>query len=264
MAMLRRKRTHGQALVEFALAATLIFFLLSAVVDVGLIFFSLQGLHNAAQEGASYGSRWLVNGTAGARVLDTNKIIDRVRDESGVSGGIGFVNLHDLNADTLDDRTQFGYDDPNITIEMLQDLGADGDPTLDVASNTPESVPCTDASTAIVQACYIRVTVRSVHNMLFPFAPVFGSSVPLHSSYIMPIRDSVVRGNSGGSGNQTAKCVVPDLVGQTSAQATTLWAGQNFTGLLSFSGPANKPVQSQATPGGTILDCTQGITATRG
>ena len=51
MRQLLRFKT-GQALVEFALAATLIFFLLAAAVDLGLIFFTIQGLHNAAQDGA--------------------------------------------------------------------------------------------------------------------------------------------------------------------------------------------------------------------
>lgn len=42
----RTKRTRGQALVEFTLAATLIFTLLSAAVDLGLIFFTMQTLRD--------------------------------------------------------------------------------------------------------------------------------------------------------------------------------------------------------------------------
>src|SRR5215211_5430172 len=99
--MQRFKRTQGQALVEFALAATLIFFLLAAAVDLGLIFFSLQGMHNAAQEGAAYGSRWLIG--SNPRALDLNSIRDRVRHESGSQGGIGLVNLLDLNNDGIRD-----------------------------------------------------------------------------------------------------------------------------------------------------------------
>ena len=74
-----RHSKTGQALVEFALAATLIFFLLAAAVDLGLIFFSLQGIHNAAQEGAAYGSRWLIGSSP--RALDLNSIRDRVRQD---------------------------------------------------------------------------------------------------------------------------------------------------------------------------------------
>src|SRR5215212_11190571 len=122
--MLRHKRTQGQALVEFALAATLIFFLLAAAVDVGLIFFSLQGMHNAAQEGAAYGSRWGVDidTNSGAVILNTAAIIARVRGESGAKGGNGFINLYDLNANAIDDRTEYGYDnDPDIEITFLED-----------------------------------------------------------------------------------------------------------------------------------------------
>src|SRR5919202_822364 len=98
--MLLHLRTKAQAIVEFALAATLIFFLLTAAVDVGLIFFTVQGLHNAAQEGASYGSRWLkTDPDTGVTSLDLDAIRDRARHESGTQGGIGFVNLLDLDND---------------------------------------------------------------------------------------------------------------------------------------------------------------------
>src|SRR3712207_6280994 len=93
-AMRRRLRTRGQALVEFALAATLIFFLLAAAVDLGLMYFTLQGLHNGAQEGAMYGSRWV----ASDLTLDEDAIRSRARLEAGTQG-IGFANLLDLNND---------------------------------------------------------------------------------------------------------------------------------------------------------------------
>src|SRR5581483_7924295 len=103
MPMLRPRKSRGQALVEFALAATLIFFLLAAAVDLGFMFFAVQGLHNAAQEGGTYGSRWLTNNASGTRVLDFSSIRDHVRHESGSRGGIGFVNLLDLNNDGIPD-----------------------------------------------------------------------------------------------------------------------------------------------------------------
>ncbi|MBK9944084.1 MAG: TadE family protein [Kouleothrix sp.] len=187
--MLRRIRTKGQALVEFALAATLIFFLLAAAVDIGLIMFTLQGLHNAAQEGASYGSRWLIF-DGGARVYNKNAIIDRIRGEAGTKGGIGFINLYDLDDNGVDDRTEHGYTEPNITIEMLADPSTDGDPTVNVSTGAAENVNCPDNSSSIY-VCYIRVTVQTNHKMIFPLAPAFGRTVPLKSSYIMPIRDSV-------------------------------------------------------------------------
>src|SRR5262245_6109203 len=104
MPMLKKNKSRGQALVEFALAATLIFFLLAAAVDLGFMFFAVQGLHNAAQEGGTYGSRWLMSDTtSGARLLNANVIRDNVRHESGGRGGNGFVNLLDLNNDGTPD-----------------------------------------------------------------------------------------------------------------------------------------------------------------
>src|SRR5918911_1155048 len=109
MPMQRPNQTRGQALVEFALAATLIFFLLAAAVDLGFMFFAVQGLHNAAQEGGTYGSRWLMSDlNTGARLLDVNAIRDNVRHESGSRGGIGFVNLLDLNNDGKPDVSPDG------------------------------------------------------------------------------------------------------------------------------------------------------------
>ncbi|HMO59872.1 MAG TPA: pilus assembly protein [Roseiflexaceae bacterium] len=111
--MFHRSRQAAQAMVEFALTATLIFFLLAAAVDLGLIFMNMQSLNNAAQEGGQFGSRWLDVQTDGVAQLDYNQIIMRVRGESGSRGGIGFVNMHDLNNDGIPDA-------------MLSDANADG------------------------------------------------------------------------------------------------------------------------------------------
>jgi Flp pilus assembly protein TadG len=255
--MLRHKRTHGQALVEFALAATLIFFLLAAAVDVGLIFFTLQGMHNAAQEGASYGSRWAVQFDASNNiVLNTNEIIDRVRGESGAKGGNGFINLYDLDANGVDDRTQNGYAEPNITTEFLLDPTDDGDPVRDVATGAAENQLCTDPSTT-TKTCYIRVTVRSVHKMLFPFAPAFAKNVPLKSAFIMPLRSSLARG-SGAPPSVPKNCTVPDFVGKKKNTTDSLWAGADFTGSLTFigSGGNTSLIGGQDLPGGTVVPCT--------
>jgi len=47
---------RGQSLVEFALAATLMIFMLVATIDFGLAFLSWITLRDAAQEGAAYSS----------------------------------------------------------------------------------------------------------------------------------------------------------------------------------------------------------------
>ncbi|MBK9711120.1 MAG: pilus assembly protein [Kouleothrix sp.] len=263
--MLRRARTYGQAIVEFALAATLIFFLLAAVVDIGMMFFALQGLHNAAQEGASYGSRWLLTDSATKkRVLDTATIIDHVRHESGPKGGIGFVNLLDLNGNGIDDSGEPGVITANISTELLLDESEDGDPTRVVSSNAPENIPCDDPSTS-THACYIRVTVRSVHQMIFPFAPAFSRVVPLKSAYIMPIRDSISRGGVGGTPTPPgpAMCIVPDFVGTTVNNASAIWLNANFTGTLTTgAGPANYVIGHQTLTANSSQPCTSSIGVT--
>lgn len=196
--MRRRTRTKGQALVEFALAATLIFFMLAAAVDLGLIFFTLQSLHNAAEEGANYGSRWLVkqdpNDSQSPLVLDAAGIRDRVRHEAGTAGGIGFVNLLDLNsngtADVSPDTTN-GSKETNaatgnpvindyIQITALSDTNSDGDPL-------PENTTCPSVTDARYR-CYIQVIVSADYNLVFPLAPAFGSKIHLSSSYLLPLR----------------------------------------------------------------------------
>ena len=182
--MTQQKRKKGQALVEFALAALLIFFLLAAAVDVGMMFFAVQGLNNASQEGAAYGSRWLTD-NVGARQLDVAEIRNRVRLESGESGGIGFVNLLDLNNDGIEDDN--AIIEQYIEVEALADMDFDGNPV-------PDATPCENITNNLantgIYTCYVKVTVYADYNLLFPLAPAFGESVKLRSSHIMIIRNS--------------------------------------------------------------------------
>lgn len=189
----RRTRTRGQALVEFALSATLIFFLLCAAVDLGLIFFAVQGLHNAALEGATYGSRWLITNGSNQRVLDVVAIRDRARKESGTQGGIGFVNLLDLNGNGMNDDAEAGVIDQYITVQALKDVDLDGDPLND--GTAPGYTPCTDASIETSGACFAYVQVFANHNLVFPLSPVFTDTLRLRSYAVMPIRDSYSRGS---------------------------------------------------------------------
>jgi Flp pilus assembly protein TadG len=185
-----RKTTKGQALVEFALAATLIFFLLAAVVDLGLIFFTVQGLHNAAQEGATYGSRWL---NASGTGLDYAGIRNRARMEAG--NRAGFANLLDLNNNGTNDMSE---DSANIgaasgtslfptyiDVRALADVDGNGDPTND--GTAPNYTPCTSV-TSVGQLCYLRVVVSMEYRMLFPLAPGFARQTRLRSQYIIPMR----------------------------------------------------------------------------
>lgn len=193
-----KQRTHqrGQAIVEFALSATLIFFLLCATIDLGLIFFAVQGMHNAAQEGGTYGSRWLET-VGGKRVLNTTEIRKRVRHESGEQGGIGFVNLLDLNGDGVDDEGQSGVIDQYISVQMLSDSpDYDGNPLNN--GTAPDYSPCDNAATAGPGGCYAYVTIRANHNLVFPLSPVFTDTIQLTSAFMVPIRDTLNQGDQNG------------------------------------------------------------------
>jgi hypothetical protein len=201
---------NGQALVEFALAATLIFFLLAAAVDLGLIFFTIQGLHNAAQDGAAYGSRWLIGNSP--RTLDFNAIRERVRKEQGNKGGIGFVNLLDLNNNGIPDvgpantnivggsgttYEMIGANrviDQYIQVEMLLDSDSNGDPLNDLVNGQPTT--CTNPGGGI--NCFIRVTAMTDYRTIFPLIPAFARTTTLRSSYILPMRDSFSAGGVAG------------------------------------------------------------------
>lgn len=51
---LRRIRSRGQALVEFAVVAPIFFFLIFGMIDFGRYVYYVQILNNAAREGARY------------------------------------------------------------------------------------------------------------------------------------------------------------------------------------------------------------------
>lgn len=192
----RTKRSRGQALVEFALAATLIFTLLSAAVDLGLIFFTMQALRTAAQEGATYGSHpvLVMDGATVKEVRpDYQEIVNRVRFSGGQNPS-GFANLLDLNNDGTDDDSQAGIiDNPQsanayIYVELLKYAQDDLSKTPGTCKTT---IPRTDMRMA-GQNCYVRITVRYNYHFIFPLAPVFGNTIQLHTTYTIRVRSSFI------------------------------------------------------------------------
>jgi len=200
--MLRRLRTHrrqprarGQALVELVLASTLLFFLLAAAVDLGLIFFTLQGMRVAAQEGATFGSypvQIMQNGQLQRVDLNYAEIVRRVRGAGGAQSR-GFANLRDLDNNGVWDENETGRavhtdwanSDAYIRIELLRGSNP----------NNLGTTPCrTDVRGVDMQAggrnCWVRVTVRTDYQFMFPLAPAFGNSVRLQAVSVMPIRSS--------------------------------------------------------------------------
>jgi Flp pilus assembly protein TadG len=53
----RRRRDHGQSLVEFSLVLPLLLLLIMGVVDVSRIYFAYLTLEEAVQEGATYATQ---------------------------------------------------------------------------------------------------------------------------------------------------------------------------------------------------------------
>jgi hypothetical protein len=196
LALRRKRKAAAQALVEFALAATLIFLLLAAAVDLGLIYMMVQALHNAAQEGAAYGSRWMDVPASGPSTLDYNGIRQRIRLEAGASGGVAGINLLDLNADGTPDDQQPQVLEDFIEIKPLLDASEDGDPTKVVSTGADEEVLCTNPSDTR-KPCYVWVRVSATYRSFFPFATVFGAERNFSSTYIMPTRNSFTRSATG-------------------------------------------------------------------
>jgi hypothetical protein len=190
---------QAQALVEFSLAATLIFFLLAAVVDLGLIYFTMQALRVAAQEGANYGSytkaRVNSNGAVTEVYIDSAEIARRVYGAAGDRGS-GFANLHDLNANGTDDQDENLHanaaTNSNSYIYVENLLGTDPNDLAPSCSGTTPGVQLQNgglnSTNAIV--CWIRVTVRYEYRFLFPLAPAFGGRVRLQTAHLMPIRSN--------------------------------------------------------------------------
>ncbi|MCA0354897.1 MAG: pilus assembly protein [Chloroflexi bacterium] len=163
MLKLKHKRKKaGQALVEFALTVTVLFFFLSAIIDLGLAFFAHQGLKGAAYEAVSYGALFPIRSDG---TINTQEIRDRLRYESGApSDGTGarFVNLFDLDNNGAADPASVQADRITITF---------------IPSPVPNSVPvdCANPATMMRQFCDIRVSVRYRYKPFFSFASLLGA-----------------------------------------------------------------------------------------
>jgi hypothetical protein len=190
----RHRRTPGQALVELALAITLIFFLLAATVDIGLIYFTLQAMRTASQEGAAFGSYPVSvlnpNGTLNRVDLNDSEIVRRVR-YSGGQNSTGFADLQDLDGNGVRDETESvpahnNPRDPNAWI-FVELLG--GNNPSNLTGTCPTSTPMQGMQNG-GRDCWIRVTVRYNYRVQFPIAPVFGRNVRLQVRTVMPIRST--------------------------------------------------------------------------
>lgn len=208
----RRHRTPGQAIVEFALAATLIFFLLSAAVDLGLLFFSLQAVRVAAQEGANFGRvpvQYVSNDNRVQAVeLDYDKIIERIRYAGGETAtnsrrSVGLVNLFDLNNNGVDDVAEGAVMNPATNIRnpitaARYVIKIDNPTTrgsVDALSPMGSQAQCvTDVAEAGMRDmghyCWVRVQINYTYRFIFPIAPVFGNTVTFPVTYTIGIKST--------------------------------------------------------------------------
>jgi hypothetical protein len=214
--MRRYVRAKAQALVEFALAATLIFMLLSAAVDLGLMYLALQGIRTAAQEGATFGSHArVINNDV---VIDIDEVRNRVRESAGDSP-VGFANLLDLdNDDVLDvtggrigeggesyDEVNNGEDfDPGasnrvvdqfIIVQTIFDQDTDGQLPDGVVTDADQLCTPQILASPFNRFCYVRVTVRYRYELLFALAPAFGDHINLRAEFAMPVRSTFRQGS---------------------------------------------------------------------
>ena len=96
MRFVRRPRSRGQSLVEFALVLPLFLLLVMAIMDLGLAVFSYNSITNAAREGARLA---IVN-------QDTTKITTRATQQSAVARNPTVtVNFYEAAADGTPDTT---------------------------------------------------------------------------------------------------------------------------------------------------------------
>jgi len=93
--------SKGQSLVEFALAATMMIFLLLATIDFGLAFFSWITLRDAAQEGATYGSIYppSISSTNSSNTgnAEINSVKSRVRGAATTPVNMSSLPLEKIN-----------------------------------------------------------------------------------------------------------------------------------------------------------------------
>lgn len=110
-----RRSEHGQSLVELAMSLTIILFLLAGAVDFSIAYFSFSAMHDAAQEGAVYGS---------IKPDDTEGIIDRVRNASTNPVDLSDAGLVDvqvaLSGDSCVD-THCACEGNEVTVNVIYD-----------------------------------------------------------------------------------------------------------------------------------------------
>jgi hypothetical protein len=165
----QRQRVRGQSIVEFALSSIILFLVLTAVVDVGLIFLSYQTMINAVKEGLSYGAYRpvLPNTSDPSHPLpnDTN-IRYRVRytanEPNTGTPSVSFINLLDLNGNNTPDDAESSVLNQYIAISAYQ--------------NGNQGADCPNRE----RNCWLHIDLRYDYKLIFPLTPAFGDTLEIH------------------------------------------------------------------------------------
>jgi hypothetical protein len=195
--MSKNRRRAGQALVEMALAMTLLTFLLSAAVDLGLAYKTHQMLINASAEASSYLSQQPIIPCNGCSVSTMKASADtqaraNFRQEVGAgSTGVKIARLADLNDN--------GVDDISEGLDLSQWIRIDPADAGQFDPSNPGSFNIKSFKASTQQncidrrplysggQCFIVVRARIIYKPLFALAPFINGQMTISAYAIKPI-----------------------------------------------------------------------------
>ena len=216
------KRTRGQALVEFALVLPLLALLLLMAVDFGRVFFGWVALQNAARIGADYAA---AHADAWAVPKPSEQGDFRLR----VVADMQAINCQPVGGGTWD-----ATDVPDPIFAGYEDGDA------------------------------VSLGLTCSFGLLTPLAEgLFGGPVTVHAQSEFTVTRTIFLGVPGAPPPpppvvcDPGQSLVPNMVGNTVANARAAWSDAGFTGsFLPGTGHNGQQVLTQVTtPGSSPGDC---------
>lgn len=197
------RQQQGQAIVELALAVTFLTLLLSAAVDLGLAFKAYQALMSATAEAGNYlqlkplaSCDSLADPACAARVANS-EARTRFRGEQGDTLG-RFASTLDLNANSRDDRQEFGSQAGFDAFIQARVEIHEADSTQVTITNNRFALNDTFDPNQTSQRCRQRynldsngqcfVVVRtSIDYVPFAIAPIVGNRMTIRAISVQPV-----------------------------------------------------------------------------